>query len=160
MKLADNRNNKQFLIPWKIQSIEDSGDFVKIYVSGSCVRDEIKKTLIANARKEIREKTKCGYLPRSIANKVKCYLFVSFDGEGYINGVSIGADIILNPKWADAIGITARNYIKMIRDYWSENQYRDNNLSLMAGCNSEIETEYNDINEMLQMERFLTEVLA
>lgn len=161
MKLANNRNHNQFIMPTKITGIEESDDFVKIYVSGSCIRDEIKKTLIANARNEIRKSTKCGNLPRSIANKVKYYLFITFDSvDGCIKGVSIGADFILNPDWANAFGIAAHNYINFIRNYWAENQCKDKNLSLMAGCNSELETEYNDIHEMMQMERFLTEVLA
>lgn len=160
MKLANNRNKFQFALPTKAIDVIESFDFAKIYINPSCIRDEIKETLRANAKREIRKKTKCGNLPRSIANKTRYFLDVVFNDDGEIKCVKIGCELFINPHYSSAFGISANRYKNYINDYYIENGCRDRNLSLMAGCMSELETEYNDINEMLQMERFLTEVLA
>lgn len=161
MKLANSKNKLQFAIPTNPIDVFETFDFAKIYMNPHCIRDEIKKTLADNARKEIRKSTKCGRLPRSIANRARYFLDVVFDAmSGEIQSVKIGCELCLNPAYASAFGISANRYKKFIRDYYAENGCRDKNLSLMAGCMSELDTEYNDIHEMLRMEKFLTEVLA
>lgn len=158
MKLV-NIETRKFLLPTSFYDVIESDSFFKGYFKGTYLRPEVKKALFKAAKKEIEQKTKCGWMPRRLCNKVKYFLDVTFDeSTGTILKTKIGCELVLSPDWVNVKGISAHRYKKYIHDWQKNNADFDGNLTLICGGNSALDMFYTDVYEMTKIENLLNNV--
>lgn len=155
MKLV-NTETRKFLIPNTFYDEVETLGYFKGYFKGSYLRPEVKKALYKAAKKEIQKKTKCGWMPRCLCNKVKYYLEITFnESTGKIQNTKIGCEMVLSPDWVNVKGINSAKYKKYIHNWQLSNTAFDGNLTLMCGGNSALDTFYTDVYEMAVIEKIL-----